>query len=440
MPDFYRGMEIVMYAVLNFLPYLILALYPFRDSLRCLKGRILLLSVLVLVIQTGLLLWAVLFFSSGKGILSAVSTAVYFIFYFWAVKEHPGKILFTLLMLSNIADFVVVCSKCIEGQIFPALARQQYRWSFSVVMAAVQIVILLPLFIYIKRVYTKAAKKEAGRSVWRYLWLIPATFYVIWFDHLYGSGKTSLEAALMPSHSVFLFCINLGAFLIYHIVTILVNEYDKNMSLEKKNHMLSLENLQYNYLHNKMMETRKVRHDMRHHAVVMEGYLRDEKYEELKTYLAGWLQTIPEDSSVVFCPDYTLNLLLLYFAQQAKEHDIDFTVHAALPEEMGIAGSDLSVILGNLLENAVDACAAQKSKDRRIVFRGKADRSALYFTIDNTMEGELRRDKEGRLLSVKHEGPGLGLESVRDIVSRYNGVLRTEQKGGVFCASVFLNI
>lgn len=440
MPDFYRGMEIVMYAVLNFLPYLILALYPFRDSLRCLKGRILLLSVLVLVIQTGLLLWAVLFFSSGKGILSAVSTAVYFIFYFWAVKEHPGKILFTLLMLSNIADFVVVCSKCIEGQIFPALARQQYRWSFSVVMAAVQIVILLPLFIYIKRVYTKAAKKEAGRSVWRYLWLIPATFYVIWFDHLYGSGKTSLEAALMPSHSVFLFCINLGAFLIYHIVTILVNEYDKNMSLEKKNHMLSLENLQYNYLHNKMMETRKVRHDMRHHAVVMEGYLRDEKYEELKTYLAGWLQTIPEDSSVVFCPDYTLNLLLLYFAQQAKEHDIDFTVHAALPEETGIAGSDLSVILGNLLENAVDACAAQKSKDRRIVFRGKADRSALYFTIDNTMEGELRRDKEGRLLSVKHEGPGLGLESVRDIVSRYNGVLRTEQKGGVFCASVFLNI
>ena len=60
MPDFYRGMEIVLYAVLNFLPYLILALYPFRDSLRCLKGRILLLSVLVLVIQTGLLLWAVL--------------------------------------------------------------------------------------------------------------------------------------------------------------------------------------------------------------------------------------------------------------------------------------------------------------------------------------------------------------------------------------------
>ena len=115
-------------------------------------------------------------------------------------------------------------------------------------------------------------------------------------------------------------------------------------------------------------------------------------------------------------------------------------MYAALSEETGIAGSDLSVILGNLLENAVDACAAQKSKDRRIVFRGKADRSALYFTIDNTMEGELRRDKEGRLLSVKHEGPGLGLESVRDIVSRYNGILRTERKGDVFCASVFFNI
>ena len=134
MHDFYRGMEIVLYAVLNFLPYLILALYPFRGSLRCSRVRIILLSILVLMIQTGLLLWAVIFFSYGRGILSAISTTVYFIFYFWVVKAHPGKILFTLLMLSNIADFVVVCSKCIEGQIFPVLARQQYRWSFSVVM------------------------------------------------------------------------------------------------------------------------------------------------------------------------------------------------------------------------------------------------------------------------------------------------------------------
>ena len=82
MHDFYRGMEIVLYAVLNFLPYLILALYPFRGSLRCSRVRIILLSILVLMIQTGLLLWAVIFFSSGRGILSAISTTVYFIFYF----------------------------------------------------------------------------------------------------------------------------------------------------------------------------------------------------------------------------------------------------------------------------------------------------------------------------------------------------------------------
>lgn len=440
MINFNRGMEIVLYALLNFLPYLILALYPFRNSLRCPKTVIVFFSALILMIQIGLVLWAILFFPAGKGLLSALSTAIYFIFYFWAVKAHPGKLLFTLLMLSNTADFVVVCSKCIEGRIFPAMARQYYRWSFSVVMAAVQVLILLPLFVYIKRIYTKAVEKEAGHLAWRYLWLIPATFYLIWFHHLYGSGKTSLEAALMPSHSIFLFCIDTGAFLIYHIVTMLVNEYDKNITLEKQNHMLSLENLQYDYLQKKMMETRKARHDMRHHAVVMEGYLQDEKYEELKAYLTGWLRTLPEDSTAIFCHNYTVNLLLLYFAQQAKERDIDFIVHASLPGETGVAGNDLSVILGNLLENAVDACAAQKSKDRRIVFRGKADRSALYFTIDNTMEGELRRDKEGRLLSVKHEGTGLGLESVRDIVSRYGGVLRTEQKDGVFCASVFLNM
>ena len=82
MINFNRGMEIVLYALLNFLPYLILALYPFRNSLRCPKTVIVFFSALILMVQIGLVLWAILFFPAGKGLLSALSTAIYFIFYF----------------------------------------------------------------------------------------------------------------------------------------------------------------------------------------------------------------------------------------------------------------------------------------------------------------------------------------------------------------------
>ena len=115
----YRIIEICVYSLLNFLPFMALALYPFRSRLRFSAKITVCIIVVISFIQMGLGLWAA-FFSGGKAALaSAVSTAVYVVFYFIAVKVNFGKALFTLLMISNTANFVVAASKCIEGKIFP---------------------------------------------------------------------------------------------------------------------------------------------------------------------------------------------------------------------------------------------------------------------------------------------------------------------------------
>jgi two-component system sensor histidine kinase AgrC len=167
----YRIIEICVYSLLNFLPFMALALYPFRSRLRFSVKITVGIIVVISFIQMGLGLWAA-FFSGGKAALaSVVSTAVYVVFYFIAVKVNFGKALFTLLMISNTANFVVAASKCIEGKIFPELAVQSYRWSFSLIMLVVLAVVWIPLFIYTKKVYTPAVEKEPTGIEWRYLWL-----------------------------------------------------------------------------------------------------------------------------------------------------------------------------------------------------------------------------------------------------------------------------
>ena len=137
----YRIIEICVYSLLNFLPFMALALYPFRSRLRFSAKKTVCIIVVISFIQMGLGLWAA-FFSGGKAALaSAVSTAVYVVFYFIAVKINFGKALFTLLMISHTANFVVAASKCIEGKIFPELAVQSYRWSFSLIMLVVLAVV-----------------------------------------------------------------------------------------------------------------------------------------------------------------------------------------------------------------------------------------------------------------------------------------------------------
>lgn len=411
------------------------------------------------------------FGKEGNGaFLSALSSLIYAIFYLTAVKMPVGKTLFTLLMISNLANFLVVSSKCIEGQIFPELARQSYRWSYSLIFFLVQLVFWLPLFIYIKQIYTPAVEKEPSGREWRYLWLIPGTFYLIWYDTIYANENlSSLEIALRPKNAICLFFINAGACLIYYIVSELVLEQRKTLELQQKNYQLSMQAFQYDNLQNKITEARRARHDVRHHVLLMQTYLQEKNYEALEEYLQHYQREIPGGELISYCENAAVNAVLLYFAQEAQRRGIEFEVRVNLPRETGMEETDLSVLFGNLLENALDACEeeiekiqkgqsaqseqklqeAEKTQDGQTHLYGETEKSnvgkviinasqkgqALCVTVDNTFSGKLRQDREGRLLSTKHRGSGMGTESVKMIAEKYHGVCRFEVADGMFCAS-----
>lgn len=441
MPSLYRIAEMCIYSLLNFLPFMALALYPFRSRLRFSLKITVCLIVLMSFIQMGLGLWAA-FFSGGKAAFaSAVSTILYTVFYFIAVKIHLGKALFTLLMISNMANFVVAVSKCMEGIFFPELALQLYRWSFSLIMFIVILVIWIPLFIYTKKVYTPAVEKEPAGIEWRYLWLIPATFYLIWYYLLYNNnGKSSLETALDVGNSIFLFFINVGACLVYYVIAKLINEQEKNIQLSENNHRLAMQNLQYENLQEKIADARRAKHDVRHHISLMQEYVRNRNYDELEKYLNSYQQSLPDDTLISFCDNKAVNAVMLYFAQAAKNADIDYDVKAVIPEDIAIDETDLSVLFGNLIENAIDACKAESGDNKKIVIRALTDDHKLCLGIDNTFTGAVKKDFNGVLFSSKHVGFGIGVESVKSIAEKYGGTYRAEVKDGMFMSSVLLNL
>lgn len=441
MPPLYRIVEMCVYSLLNFLPFMALVLYPFRSRLRFSAKITVCIIVVISFIQMGLGLWAA-FFSGGKAALaSAVSTAVYVVFYFIAVKVNFGKALFTLLMISNMANFVVAVAKCIEGKIFPELAVQLYRWSFSLIMFFVLAVVWTPLFIYTKKVYTPAVEKEPTGIEWRYLWLIPATFYLIWYYMLYNnSGKSSLETALNIGNAIFLFVINAGACLVYYVIVKLINEQEKNIRLSENNHRLAMQNLQYENLQEKIADARRAKHDVRHHISLMQEYVRNKEYDKLEKYLNSYQQSLPDDTLISFCENKAVNAVMLYFAQAAKNADIDYDVKAVIPEKIAIDETDLSVLFGNLIENAIDACKAESSDNKKIVIRAMTDEYTLCLGIENTFTGTIKKDLSGVLFSSKHIGYGIGVESVKSIAEKYGGAYRSEVKDGMFMSSVLLNL
>ena len=175
----YRYLEVGIYAVLNMLPCLVLALYPFRRDFRLsMKGTCVLVGLVTCVqIATGIL--ACFIIPEQAGLLSLFSTATYGLFYFFAVKSHWGKRMFTLLMLSNIANFLVISSKCLEGLLFGTMAQELYRWTHSLCMVIVDLIVLIPLYFYFKKRFSPTMRRHTVETAWRYLWLIPCTFYLV---------------------------------------------------------------------------------------------------------------------------------------------------------------------------------------------------------------------------------------------------------------------
>lgn len=438
MPPAYRILEIILYSLLNFLPFLTLALYPFRGSLRFSHRVTGLLIGLLTLIQILLGAWVSFAPGDHAAVASAFSTILYAVFYFLAVQKHFGKTFFTLLMISNLANLAVISAKCLEGIFFPSLATQDYRWSFSLMLFTVEIILAVPIFLYMKTVYTPAVEKEPSGFEWRYLWLIPATFYLIWYFVFYGIMSISaLEIALRPKNTLFLFCINVGAILIYYVVTRLILEQNKTLELREKNHQLTMQAMQYENLQEKISDARRAKHDVRHHIALLQEYLNNGELDALREYLNRYNESLPDDSLVRFCENTAANAVLLYFAQQAKNNGVDYIVKAEIPNDIFVSDTDLSVLFGNLIENALDACKEEKDDERKIIIGAKLTGSSFCVTVDNTFTGTLKCANDGEFLSTKHKGLGLGTQSVKSIAEHYSGICRFEAKDDMFYASVY---
>lgn len=432
--------EVVLYSLLNFLPYLSLAFYPFSKKLRFSKPMTVALVLLLTAVQSFFYVWTDTYTHNAGAVLSLIVLAAFFVFNILLIKENIRKLLFVLLMVINTAYLIMVTSKCLEGFLFPALAHQDKRWSYVLCVAIAQAAFLPVYFVFLKKVFMPAAAVPANKSAWNGLWLVPAVFYLFWYHDLYFSSEPEIERMLMPVNALYVILINAGSILIYTIVMRIIIQADRNEKLRSQNHMLAMQNLQYENLKERIDDARRARHDLKHHVRLMSTMAEQGAYDKLTAYLKEYARTLPTDTPLVFCKNVAMNAVISFYAQTAQEHDIAFQAEIAAPEQLPVPDADLTVLFGNLLENACDACASlPPEQPRRIRLRvSMPNAGAVVFACENTFNGELKRNGE-HFVSTKRQGKGIGLDSIRAITTRYNGTMNCREENGLFKVSGVLN-
>ena len=298
-----------------------------------------------------------------------------------------------------------------------------------------QIIFVPIIFMYFKKYIKGLADIKINGKMWRYLWMIPATFYLFWYHGLYFNTKSSLELALNYVSLIFTFLVNVGALLVYGVLISAMFEFEHNLKLRDENKQLALQNLRYDEMKKQMDATRRARHDLRHHISVVHAMAQNNECKKIEEYLGKYLKHSYLKNPIVYCGNFALNTVLVYYVQEAENADIKINIDIALPNEISIKDADLTVLFGNLIENAIDACENVQKDKRSIELKiHRPNAGSIVFSIDNTFDGNIKMSGN-KFLSTKQNGSGIGIESAKYVVEKYNGDMKIEINDNKFCVS-----
>ena len=195
-------------------------------------------------------------------------------------------------------------------------------------------------------------------------------------------------------------------------------------------------------LQDKIIEnSRQARHDLRHHDLLLMKMLKEGNSDKAIEYLQEHGAEIDDGTIIKYCQNYTVNCILTVYIERAKKKGIEIQCVANIPESINMDEVELSGLIANLLENAVEACEKIQNPEikKYINITTQYQTGSLRILIENSCNQDVTFEN-GIPLSTKQTKSGIGIRSVQRIASQYRGLVDFTEAAGVFTARVLLNL
>ena len=237
------------------------------------------------------------------------------------LPSSSRKLIFSVLILTNLGTLVVVCAKYLEFFFFPELAMKQFHYTYQL-FKILMLIIIIPItyFFIFKDISSEESSSDSNTSnydvsgyMWHYLWLIPAMFYLIWLNSY--TGENAFNNRISPNSTLYLILIDAGSVLIYRTIIKTVKLYEKNTVLLAENHVLSIQQIQYDSLNERLENMRRTRHDLRHYTALLKQIRENGDITELDDLIKMYTEKNILDKPLINCENETVNvyLLILHF-------------------------------------------------------------------------------------------------------------------------------
>jgi len=183
------------------------------------------------------------------------------------------------------------------------------------------------------------------------------------------------------------------------------------------------------------------RHDYHNHIQAMKALLTLGQEAEHHEYLNKLDADLTSVDTLIKTGNVMVDAILNSKISIAKDNDISINAKAAVPNPLTVSEIDISVIIGNLLDNAIEACLKLPDPAARFirVYVGM-HKSMLYISVINAI-GEMPKKQDGRFRSTKKApSHGFGLIRIDRIAAKCGGFVNRQSEDGAFATEVMLPV
>jgi len=289
----------------------------------------------------------------------------------------------------------------------------------------------------------KQILKINNNKVWRYLWIIPFVYTISFAAFCFATTNNILS---IWQYLLITFSVNFSAFIVYLLILKMIVHTEENAVLRESAKstamQLSFEEEQYKNLRKNIEEAKAARHDLRHHLSVIKTLIKANDIENLNTYINQYMQSVPDNGKLMICENCAVNAIVQHYLELAGSQGIKTEVQIHIPQQISASSMDLCIVFGNLIENAIEACARMRpaNSEKYIRISAKLQGKILGITVDNSFDGQINRINEKMISSKRNGEAGIGISSIKAVVEKYHGHTVFTAAQNEFQASLMLNL
>ncbi|MGB4660001.1 MAG: GHKL domain-containing protein [Mobilitalea sp.] len=205
-----------------------------------------------------------------------------------------------------------------------------------------------------------------------------------------------------------------------------INDMNQQQLIMQKEHYYKLREID--------KETRKFRHDIQNHIIVLAKLLKEENLEQVKNYLQDISLHIENIKPIINCGSEIVDAILNEKYDRCKEKNISLNVKGIIHAPMTIDDYDICTILANAVDNAIEACTRFKDGEKWITISIGIHQNYINFIITNPISEEV--NLRTRKKDIKNHG--FGLQNLKECVLKNYGEIKINAENGEFILDILV--